>query len=195
MSKKFTWSSQESRQRANKCEGIPQYLETRTGSVSRWLWSPAISKMSLILCLYNVQVYVQPPWPRVNARTWRHRTSGASCVKYSAPPFTAQARRPSNTGQIHRKRARLNFPTSYQLRHVPATFQDAILKSPTQFHSVAPQSVQALFFWKDRIHLYPTQHIKSPNLCLSTPTTFLIGPFSTRHASEAGEQARLPHTK
>ena len=52
-----------------------------------------------------------------------------------------------------KKRARLNFPTTYQLRHVPATFQDAILKSPTQFHSVAPQSVQALFFWKDRIHL------------------------------------------
>ena len=102
---------------------------------------------------YYVCTSVQPPWPFVNTRTWRHRTSGASCVKYSAPPFTAQARRPSNTGQIHKKRARLNFPTSYQLRHVPATFQDAILKSPTQFHSVAPQSVQALFFWKDRIHL------------------------------------------
>ena len=51
--KNFTWSSQESRRRANKCEGIPQYLEIRVGSVSRWLWSPAISWMSLILCLYK----------------------------------------------------------------------------------------------------------------------------------------------
>ena len=104
-----TLSSLPFQRQANMNGDSLQHSWTPVALSSHQLWFPSHQKVVLTnetcrslnaLLMQRQRTFIHlVQWSclvNIYRRTWRQRISGASWVRYSAPPFWAQARRPSN---------------------------------------------------------------------------------------------------